>query len=321
MDIDQAKRILDVSEEDDKTVIKKKFRRLMGRFHPDAIGSDRPEHIRKAQELNEAYRLLRNEDVGQIVRKKKPVWKGEYNPSAFCERNIYLYYSMETEETKGLYYRAARGKYMWDPLEEEFHLFLTSIHYVSKELLEKIEERAGVVCDEELHDLRFRIQPVLVYYLAQQFIHPVKVLRKIEVPVKKDKNTREIYLLPAFLGRKGYDPVFKALEKLKKGDCLIPRSFQKNKILIEDRAGQQLGHLSFEEDYLYFVVIPLLKRKMAQVEITVRDVKVKKNHRPYQVKVDLDFYFRLQQEAQQYQCSISNEQIETVLGEYRHMFT
>ena len=77
------------------------------------------------------------------------------NPSAFCERNIYLYYSMETEETKGL------------------------------------------------------------YYLAQQFIHPVKVLRKIEVPVKKDKNTREIYLLPAFLGRKGYDPVFKALEKLK----------------------------------------------------------------------------------------------------------
>ena len=69
MDIDQAKKILDVSEEDDKTVIKKKFRRLMGRFHPDAIGSDRPEHIRKAQELNEAYRLLRNEDVGQIVRK------------------------------------------------------------------------------------------------------------------------------------------------------------------------------------------------------------------------------------------------------------
>ena len=205
---------------------------------------------------------MRNEDVGrQIVRKKKPVWKGEYNPSAFCERNIYLYYSMETEETKGL------------------------------------------------------------YYLAQQFIHPVKVLRKIEVPVKKDKNTREIYLLPAFLGRKGYDPVFKALEKLKKGDCLIPRSFQKNKILIEDRAGQQLGHLSFEEDYLYFVVIPLLKRKMAQVKITVRDVKVKKNHRPYQVKVDLDFYFRLQQEAQQYQCSISNEQIEAVLGEYRHMFT
>lgn len=41
MDIDQAKKILDVSEEDDKTVIKKKFRRLMGRFPDSQVFSEK----------------------------------------------------------------------------------------------------------------------------------------------------------------------------------------------------------------------------------------------------------------------------------------
>lgn len=45
MDLEQAKRILNISAEDDIGAVKRKYRRLIGCHHPDAIGSDRPEHI------------------------------------------------------------------------------------------------------------------------------------------------------------------------------------------------------------------------------------------------------------------------------------
>ncbi|MFQ8980408.1 MAG: hypothetical protein ACLR6I_07550 [Waltera sp.] len=42
-----------------------------------------------------------------------------------------------------LYYRVARGRYLWDPATEDFTLFVTSLHHVTKELLEQTEEKSG----------------------------------------------------------------------------------------------------------------------------------------------------------------------------------
>lgn len=53
---------------------------------------------------------------------------------------MYLYYTMETEEGHP-YYCAARGKYLWEPKEEDFQLFLISIHEVVKELMEHTDKR------------------------------------------------------------------------------------------------------------------------------------------------------------------------------------
>ena len=56
-----------------------------------------------------------------------------------------LHYSMnlseeERKEAQGkLYYQAACGKYMWDPEEEDFALFLTSIRHAAAALLERTE--------------------------------------------------------------------------------------------------------------------------------------------------------------------------------------
>jgi hypothetical protein len=317
MDVEYAIRILGISEEDDKAAIKKKYRRLMGQYHPDAVGSNEPELIRKAQELNEAYHLLqkKNSEIKNSGSQKKE-WAGEVNEKAFCERNIYLYYSMEHEEK--LYYQAARGKYMWEPDEEDFRLFLASIYHLSTELLKRAEESAGIFqSEEEISRIRFDMQTKLVYDLAQQFISPVKILRKIEKPEWTEESGREVYLFQAFLEKQGSDQIFKRLENLKEREILIPRSFQGNKILVENKEGKMLGHLLFKEDYLYFLIIPLLKRKMAQVKIMVGEVTVKNRIRPRRVEVKLDFYFRMEKDKDQYEGGVSNKRIVGLLEEYR----
>ena len=60
----QAVQILALEAEDDFEAAKKKYRKLMGRFHPDAAGAEkseyvRQEYVRRSQELNEAYRVIR----------------------------------------------------------------------------------------------------------------------------------------------------------------------------------------------------------------------------------------------------------------------
>ena len=60
----QAVRILALAAEDDFEAAKKKYRKLMGQFHPDSAGAEEPEHVRqeyvrRSQEINEAYRVIR----------------------------------------------------------------------------------------------------------------------------------------------------------------------------------------------------------------------------------------------------------------------
>lgn len=60
MNLQQARRTLGITPEDDKAAIKKKYRHLMGQFHPDAqVGENALDSIRRAQEINEAYEYLK----------------------------------------------------------------------------------------------------------------------------------------------------------------------------------------------------------------------------------------------------------------------
>ena len=60
----QAVQILALEAEDDFEAAKKKYRKLMGQFHPDSACAEEPEHVRqeyvrRSQEINEAYRVIR----------------------------------------------------------------------------------------------------------------------------------------------------------------------------------------------------------------------------------------------------------------------
>ena len=117
MNVAYARKLLSVTEKDDLQSLKKKYRRLMSECHPDALGSDNPKHIRRAQEINEAYQLLKKEPHAfrtkmsgredrrygregkkyEREEKKRPEWTGQVNERAFRDRKIYQYYSMEPE--------------------------------------------------------------------------------------------------------------------------------------------------------------------------------------------------------------------------------
>lgn len=306
MNITYARALLNITEDENLQSLKKKYHRLISACHPDVLGSEKLEHIKMAQEINEAYQFLKREletgaeqgagtrsgkNPGRSTKKntenKPPVWSGKINEKAFKERNIYLYYSMDLpeEESKAHpYYQTARGKYLWDPKEEDFSLFLISIHTLVKKLLEKSGNNQTDV----------RAQSRLFQYLAEQFIDPLKALKQIAKPAEKDQEQREIYRFKAHLKMSGR-------RILKEGMFLYPKAFKENKILVQDENKIEYGHVSFEDDRLYFIILPLLKAKMGKVRMEYQKGKV-------------DFYFRLEKDVKPYEIPDRNPQIAQLLN-------
>lgn len=304
MSPEKAREILELSDDSDKMEIRKQYRRLMRKYHPDVVGEKGEKHLRKVQYLIDAYHVLRNgeaEDTKKSDGKYRWRWTGEWNRQAFCERKIYLYYSMEAEET--LYYEAAEGKYMWNPEEEEFPLFLISIRHAARSLAERVEAGCRMYGENPGRgERRFRTEARLVHLLAQQFTDPLEVLHRTDTPETTDERGREIYHFRAWIGLIG-------AKTPARGEHLYPKGFHRNRILVMDSEGETLGHLSFDEDYLYFCVIPLLKQKCAQIQMRVRGAKTAG-------KVDVDFYFRLEKEKHGSRNGELNEEIQSVLDEY-----
>ena len=323
MDAEQARKFLDISEYADIDEIKRKYRRLMGRFHPDVLGSENPEHIRKAQEINEAYQILKSAaragNVGFFEgNRKKWKWSGELNKKAFCARNVYLYYSMETDGEK-LYYQVARGKYMWDPEEEEFSLFMRSIFHAVKELMEEAEEkilsekrRTVKISEKE----RFQIQAQIVHCLLQQFTDPIKILRRIVQPERTDRQGRDIYRFTALLILK--DKFRGTAEKngMRAGSFLYPESLRDNRISVRAQNRQPLGYLTFLDDRLYLCIIPLLKNKMAQIKMIVSEKQETRGRSGNDLKIKVDFYFRLEDQGKEYRNPDQNLRIAEILRVY-----
>ena len=369
MKLQQAVWILNLSEKDDFDTAKKKYRKLMGTFHPDAVDRDQPEeirqeYVRRSQEINEAYQVLReiseqgkwgsvqscfekqqrsetNSAKGHSGQKqaggyREQNWKekyqqnsasdrekwapyqnGEEKESAFCERNIYCHYSMKTETETPLSYKAARGRYFWNPEEETFSLFLTSLHHASKELLEQAEEvwlasgkgKMGISAEE-----RFARQAQLIPLLAGQILHPVKTLQRLAKPEQTDENGRVIYHFQAFLGAGVYGTFGKQVDALKEGDWLFPESFQGNKIMVKTQEGMSLGHLSLKEDWLYFCLIPLLKKRKGQIKMVVRQKKAVRKNGRRQTMAEIDLYFRMEPELLWHADSDTNLEIAKILN-------
>ncbi|MDO5520656.1 MAG: DnaJ domain-containing protein [bacterium] len=318
MTIQEALKILGVTKEDDEKTIKLQFRKMIARYHPDSVGSDSPEHLRMAQLLNEAYALLRKRKV--INKKKepqKPAWNGKENKAAFTERTIYMSgVSWEGEQPEQ--YKVTRGRYEWDPDLEEFHCFLRSLNEAVMELLEKAEYTNGIYNDYEynLKAQRFDYQIQLFHLLAGQFISPVSCLKKLVKEVETDDRERVVYKLPAFLGETGSGKVFSAMSKLKEGDLLFATSIKNNRIMLSDGEGTALGHLSLQEDCLYYVIVPILQNHMAQVKFVVREVDSYRGGRPYRIKIKVDLYLRMEKTTDEVRYTDQNIKIGEVLHRY-----
>ncbi|MDD3240227.1 MAG: hypothetical protein PHW47_09135, partial [Lachnospira sp.] len=115
---------------------------------------------------------------------------------------------------------------------------------------------------------------------------------------------------------KGSLRVLDAMERLKEGALLYPASMKDNKLTVTDAEGVELGHLSLEEDELYYIVIPILQKHQAQVKIEVAETYVNKKHRPYQEKVNVKLYLRIDESAVDKLDRSTNLKIAELLNQY-----
>lgn len=184
-------------------------------------------------------------------------WHAPQNPQAYCARDVYCSAEDMAGEPIGTFV-IARGRYLWTP-EEEFSLFLQSLYHCSRRLLEQAERRAAHAPDGPDAQRRQQAQASLAYLLAQQFIDA----RVMLALTSTYDSVSEIYTLRAALE-------LERGARVPSGDELLyPDALRSHRLFLKNAAGRRLGYLSFPDDRLYYVVIPLFEQRRVQVRITV----------------------------------------------------
>lgn len=277
MNKSQARKILGLDGTEDEREIKKKYRKLMHVNHPDSAGHDADNDV--AAKINTAYELLMKDytspkEKSMGKHKAKRHWNGKENPNAYCARPIFY----EVEDLDGINIgtiEIARGKYVWSR-DEEFSLFLRSLYVTSKELLDNARPSLFF----ELPDMiKQKYLADLTYLLTGQFIDSSLTLKELGIL------DVDAYKIDAMVELEHNVPAPKV------GDSLYPAGLSNHRLYLRNQGGQIVGYLSFKDDRLYYVIIPLFEQKKAQVKMVVVDNALKsKTRKKY---VDLSLWIRL----------------------------
>lgn len=309
----KACQILGIAIDADMTEIKKIYRQLMHQVHPDTDAFHTIKYDYTAQEINEAYAFLcktgnaqtkpahpGNTDSSRKASYSRKTsnssnsthtgnssnppnrkrWNAPLNPTAYTERNIYHYVEDYDCNIIGSIVLNT-GKFIWHP-EEDFPLFLKSIMECSKKLLDKAEQQAEYT---PTSTRRADVQAKLVYLLAQQFIDASQTLDQLTKPSIKENC--KIYHIPAMLELALQAPAMPA------GATLYPATIRNHRLFLKTAAGQNAGYLSFHDDRLYYIVIPLFEQRRAQVKIRITKEQQQKKSRNSNRYKNLDFWLKV----------------------------
>ena len=328
MTVQQAYKIFDVRSDITKMELKKQYRRLMHMVHPDAVlnrDKSNKENVYRysAYEINEAYTVLFNQ-TGQESLKSNYKYDYKYseydekyygtdqeneeydftapeNEHAFCQRNVYHYAEDYNGNNIGRF-KVARGRYMWMP-DEDFRLFLRSIYECSEELLNRIDEETGRV-----HDSEYKIiyQAELAYLLAQQFTATSDTLGNILTSIDDAANVFYVGAMLEMLPESGF---------IKAGMKLFPAGIKKHRLYLMTRSGKEAGYISFKDDRLYYVLIPILEQKRAMVKIEVSSKQDRHNTMGEKKYKNIDLWVKIGNDAT-FPENI-NMRIEDLLNRYR----
>ncbi len=282
----------------------------MHQVHPDAA-ADGSQSTEEAQRLNLAYSILKGkmdsekEEMGHpasgTFREKKSSWNGPVNPQAYAEREIFHYAEDQEGNILGSF-SVAKGKYLWTR-EEDFRLFLLSIYRCVRQLLEARRISAGK--GERTEKSRF-LEAELTYLLAQQFIDGTGLLREL-AGGKTEEDGAEIFLLQAMAELTG------AAVLPGPGQRLAPGRISRHRLYLKDETGREIGYLSFPDDRLYYVVIPMFEQRRGQVKI---QAAAKQPHRKKSRYCNLQLWLRLPAKASGRQPENLSQQIEKLLDQY-----
>ena len=199
-------------------------------------------------------------------------------------------------------FKVARGRYMWMP-DEDFKLFLRSIYECSEELLNRIDEETGRV-----HDSEYKIiyQAELAYLLAQQFTATSDTLGNILTSIDDAANVFYVGAMLEMSPESGF---------IKAGMKLFPAGIKKHRLYLMTRSGKEAGYISFKDDRLYYVLIPILEQKRAMVKIEVSSKQDRHNTMGEKKYKNIDLWVKIGNDAT-FPENI-NMRIEDLLNRYR----
>ena len=269
----EALKLLGLPPQADLVEIKKKYRQLMHQVHPDAASPRRDRNtLPGARQLNQAYALLKREgapgesaftgsDSAHFSHKKRKspektgVWNAPVNSHAYTGREI-LHCAEDAAGNPLGHFSIAYGKYLWT-MEEDFPLFLSSIFRCSKKLLDEIDSQKPAADESQ----RLIFQAELAYLLAQQFLDGRICLPSLAQEEPPAPDGSRIFRVPSML------EFSRTFSPLKPGEPLYPSALRRHRLYLKNEAGKELGYLSFPDDRLYYVVIPLFEQRNVRLRI------------------------------------------------------
>lgn len=316
MTVRKAYQVLGLPFGAQKNEIKKKYRKLMMQVHPDVNLLSQKSYRYSAQEINNAYAVLMKERASGIDNNsydgkhhaakdnKNAAWDASVNENAFMEREV-LQYMEDYDGTVLGTYCVAKGKYLWKP-DEDFPLFLRSIYQCSKELLDEMDEKSF---RDEGGAKRQQIQAELTYLLAQQFIDALALLSELAEGEESGPDADRIFYLSSML------ELTSGAVSVKAGEAVYPSRLRNHKLYLKNQDGQELGYLSFFDDRMYYLIIPLFEQKRVQVKIQAAEMKAEKRKRAAGGYQKLHLWVKLLAADSRMPESL-NLQIEKLLADY-----
>ncbi|MCR4903976.1 MAG: DnaJ domain-containing protein [Butyrivibrio sp.] len=268
MTIKEAYKILGVSKVNADREIKAKYKKLLILYHPDSDPSRKrnPEDDDKIRQVIEAYKKIKESASGPLNDDHDTyefTWDAFENSKAFTARNIYFQFRIYDEELP--LSKMARGKFVWDPDMEDFPLF-------SKSVLES--------CKQAIED--FNVIPTaekiknLFHLMLQEYVLPADAARKLGKLVE-DKGDKELFSFNGLIRENPVNNIIKAgtntstTESYANSANLPLNIFlKKDRAVVEEMVtGRMLGSVSFDEDELYYVVLPLLEDPQVEAKATI----------------------------------------------------
>ncbi len=251
MDKEKALHILCAGPDTDIRGLKKRYRDLMRRTHPDAVAEhDYPYEV---HEINEAYNYLLShlfDDEGQGIGSGEPKirWNAPVNANAYTKRPIYQYVEDANGNIIGTI-TVDTGRYMWIE-DEDFPLFLKSLYDTARSVISDDDSGKHISRSDDEELLKD-----ITYLIAGQFFGSDSALSLMKSQKDGSHYTKAMLEL---------DPGAAAPDT---GDILIPSRVTDHRLYVSDTDNKELGYLSFKDDRLLFGIIPLFERSAVKVKM------------------------------------------------------
>lgn len=273
----QALVVLGIKENLDERDVKKRYRYLMHKVHPDTFAVNKASYKYSAQEINEAYSVV----IEHIKNRE------------------------DADNTRFTY---EKNSDMGSFSEEDFPLFIKSIFECSEAILNESDRKSQ---REKSRAERTIIQAQLAYLLAQQFINATDTLKKLIPPFEADNS--DIFYIASMLELPENAPFVRA------GMTLYPKELRNHRLYLSNKAGNEVGYISFKDDRLYYIIIPMLEQKRALVKIEISRKQDRLNTKTGSKYKNVDFWVKVPHKNDGIFPENINMQIAALIKKYEKM--